>query len=81
VRGFFAYHPPPLWPAEFSQAALDAALLHGASTERGQAANRGFIGQLRNLRTPFGLATITSGIHGVSIALQDQDSSGAGQSG
>lgn len=63
LRGLFGYHPPPLWPSSFTQEALDSALLNRMSP-------RGFIGHLRNLRTPFGLATITSGPEGLSIALQ-----------
>ena len=64
LRGFFGYHPPPLWPSAFSQGALDAALLRPN-------APRGFLGSLRGLQTPFGLATITSGPHGLSIRLQN----------
>jgi hypothetical protein len=63
VRGFFGYHPPPIWPSEFSQAALDGTLLRPR-------APRGFQGRLRNLQTPFGLATITSGESGLTVALQ-----------
>jgi hypothetical protein len=63
LRGFFGYHPPPVWPAAFSQAALDGALMRPGVA-------RGFGGTLRNLRTPFGLATITSGPRGLSIARQ-----------
>ena len=45
VRGFFGYHPPPVWPGVDvpAQQALDAAL-----HERGMP--RGFLGSLRNLR-------------------------------
>ena len=68
VRGFFGYHPPPLWPSTFTQGALDATLLQPGSA-------RGFSGKLRNLRTPFGLATITSGEQGLSIKLQDPKTS------
>ena len=64
VRGFFGYHPPPVWPSQFSQEALDRTLLHPKVP-------RGFEGRLRNLQTPFGLATISSGADGLSIALQD----------
>jgi len=63
VRGLFGYHPPPVWPSEFSQAALDSALLPAKGS-------RGFKGKLRNLRTPFGLATISSDAAGLSIRLQ-----------
>ena len=75
VRGFFSYHPPPLWPTEFSQSALDDALFHRSAREepRGQGVDRGFRGKLRNVRTPFGLATLTSGPEGVTIVLQDQE--------
>ena len=48
-----------------AQRSLDAAL-HDASTPRG------FEGALRNLRTPHGLATITSGPEGLAIRLQGQ---------
>ena len=65
IRGFFGYHPPPIWPSVFSQAALNEVLLQPH-------APRGFSGQLQNLRTPFGLATITSGLGGLTIALQER---------
>eukprot|EP01050_Picozoa_sp_SAG11_P047487 SAG11_NODE_24896_length_366_cov_1.168539_1_plen_83_part_00 len=63
VRGFFGYHPPPIWPAQFSQAALESTLLQPSVP-------RGFSGKLRNLPTPFGLAVITSSPHGLSIELE-----------
>ena len=69
VRGLFGYQPDMLWPDASSsetekQAALDATLL-------APRAPRGFAGKLSNLRTPLGLATITSDSAGLSIALQD----------
>jgi hypothetical protein len=84
VRGFFGYHPPLLWPDEFSQSALDSTLFRnqdstagidsgGAGSGGGGGVSRGFSGKLRNLQTPFGLATITSGADGLSIALQHDD--------
>ena len=85
VRGFFGYHPPLLWPDEFSQSALDSTLFHPHDQQHGTAGiasggagsgggvSRGFSGKLRNLQTPFGLATITSGADGLSIALQHDD--------
>jgi hypothetical protein len=62
VRGFFGYHPDAVWATGFTQQALDGQLLN----PRG---DRGFRGSLKNVRTPFGLATITSGPRGLSIAL------------
>ena len=63
VRGMFGFHPDPLgWPAQPSAAALQDVLL------RPRAA-RGFHGTLSNLRTPFGMAAITSGTGGLSIHL------------
>ena len=64
VRGFFGYHAPLQWLSSASpQEQLDSAL-HGASTPRG------FVGELRNLRTPLGLATIKSTAAGRTIELQ-----------
>ena len=60
VRGFFGYHAPLQWgddPTELQQ----RAIVPGP---------RGFTGKLVNLRTPFGLATLTSGDAGVTATLQ-----------
>ena len=58
------FHAPLQWLAASSpQEALTAAL-HEHSTPKG------FVGELSNLRTPFGLATISSGTGGLSIKLQ-----------
>jgi hypothetical protein len=62
IRGFFAYHPDAVWPSTFTQKALDGMLLTSAP--------RGFVGKLSNIKTPFGLVTITSSEVGLSIALQ-----------
>ena len=74
VRGFFGYHAPLQWGSAAAgggngtvQAALDAAIVGGGKA--GQT-SRGFAGKLRHLRTPFGLATITSGASGLRIALE-----------
>ena len=58
------YQPKIQWAdgAE-PQAALTAALRHSSGF-------RGFSGTLKNLRTPHGLATITAGPAGLSIAPQ-----------
>eukprot|EP00117_Sycon_ciliatum_P012894 scpid45499/ scgid13774/ len=60
LRGFFGYHPPMLWPGGERQDVLNAALA-------GKSKARGFTGTLTNLRTPFGLATISAGPTGLSI--------------
>jgi hypothetical protein len=63
VRGFFGYHPPPVWGGGAAEPTL-AATLHAP------VGDRGFRGTLSNLRTPFGLASIISAASGVSISLQ-----------
>jgi hypothetical protein len=67
VRGFFGYHAPLQWGGagvgSSAQEQLMAAL-HNPSTDRG------FVGSLSNLRTPHGLATITSSTEGLAIKLQ-----------
>ena len=63
LRGFFGYHPPMVWGAGDADVELKKALLNPTQP-------RGFKGQLQNVRTPFGLATLTSSDSGVSIALQ-----------
>lgn len=63
VRGFFGYHPPPIWGTGDPQSLLDKALYVTGT-------GRGFEGKLTNLRTPVGLATITSSPAGLSIELQ-----------
>ena len=64
VRGFFGFHPPMLWKAD---TALQDVLANPA-------APRGFSGELRNLRTPLGLATITATAEdGLSIKLSQSD--------
>lgn len=63
IRGIFSYHPPPVWPTEFSQEILDSTLMNRQSV-------RGFTGTLSNVRTPFGVADIHSGPSGLSISLQ-----------
>jgi hypothetical protein len=79
VRGFFGYHAPLQWETAGASAdgddgkshartpadVLKSALIHNAATPRG------FVGKLSNLRTPYGLATITSdAAAGLSIELQ-----------
>ena len=69
VRGFFGYHAPLQWGgARGRKSAQDelTAALHNAG------ADRGFRGTLSNLRTPHGLATISSGPRGLSIKLQSE---------
>lgn len=61
VRGFFGYHAPLQWGSDASS--LHQALLNPATP-------RGFVGELSNVRTPFGLATIKSDSTGTSIKLQ-----------
>lgn len=63
IRGFFGYHPEPIWPSNFTQAALGAMFLRPD-------APRGFTGHLRNLKTPFGLVTVSSGPDGLKATLQ-----------
>ena len=63
VRGFFGYHPAPMWGSGDATAQLEASLMNTSGY-------RGFAGTLSNLRTPFGLAQIESGVHGLSIRLQ-----------
>jgi hypothetical protein len=69
LRGFFGYHPDIQWPAVDKsdkasiQRALIAALFDPTTP-------RGFEGTLSNLRTPVGMATITSSSSGLTIALQ-----------
>jgi hypothetical protein len=67
VRGFFGFHAPLQWGgavgAHSVQEQLTAAL-------NNPTADRGFVGSLSNLRTPHGLATITSGEQGLNIKLQ-----------
>jgi hypothetical protein len=67
IRGFFGYHPDMVWPSKFSQQALDRTLLMPGSP-------RGFTGSLTNVRTPFGLVTITSGPGGLGIKRQQEPS-------
>ena len=52
-----------VWGAGDADVELKKALLNPTQP-------RGFKGQLQNVRTPFGLATLTSSDSGVSIALQ-----------
>ena len=60
------YHAPLQWDGGAPvQEQLDGTL-HNAKT------SRGFVGELSNLRTPHGLATIKSGAAGLSIALQKE---------
>ena len=59
VRGFFGYHAPLQWGSD--PVGLNKTLASSAP--------RGFEGMLRNLRTPFGLAYITSKLDGVEIKL------------
>ena len=63
LRGFFGYHPPPMWGHGDAQKLLDSALYDATSA-------RGFLGSLTNLHTPVGLVTITSGADGLSVKLQ-----------
>ena len=65
VRGFFGYHAPLQWGGVGSGTAQDelTAALNNPGTDRG------FVGALSNLRTPHGLATISSGLKGLSIKL------------
>ena len=63
IRGFFGWHPDPVWPELFSQGALDGMLMQPGNP-------RGFNGKL-HVRTPYGLATVTSGPAGLSAALQE----------
>eukprot|EP00040_Diaphanoeca_grandis_P021873 m.116789 g.116789 ORF g.116789 m.116789 type:complete len:861 (+) comp28539_c0_seq1:178-2760(+) len=62
IRGLFAYHPDMQWPSKFSQEALNGMLLSQQP--------RGFNGTLSNVRTPFGLVSITSDEGGLRIELQ-----------
>ena len=65
LRGFFGYHAPLQWnPTSASPQQLLDAAIHNAAVPRG------FSGALTNLRTPVGLATISSGPSGLSIRLQ-----------
>lgn len=68
VRSLFGYSPAMQWPpAGGGEPAGDvAAQLLRAS------APRGFDGRLSNVRTPLGLATITSSDAGLSVAMQAQ---------
>jgi len=77
VRGFFGYHAPMQWAGAGSSAGDEGG--NGAKATPQEALDkslvsmlpRGFEGTLSNLRTPFGLATITSDKEkGVSIKLQ-----------
>ena len=77
VRGFFGYHAPMQWAGAGSSAGDEGG--NGAKAMPQEALDkslvsklpRGFEGTLSNLRTPFGLATITSDKEkGVSIKLQ-----------
>ena len=63
LRGFFGYHPPMVWGAGDAENELPKALLNPTQP-------RGFQGKLQNVRTPFGLVTLSSTGNGVSIALQ-----------
>lgn len=58
IRGFFGYHPSMFWTSNLTDT------LHKPHQARG------FTGTLSNLRTPLGLATITSNNNGLSIHLQ-----------
>ncbi len=65
LRGFFGYHAPLQWnDASMSPQDLLDSAIHRASVPRG------FSGNLTNLRTPLGMATISSGPSGLSIRLQ-----------
>ena len=67
VRGLFGYHAPLQWPTSASASSTQHSLdgcLHNRRVPRG------FLGTLKNLRTPHGLATIASSAEGLSIQLQ-----------
>eukprot|EP00039_Didymoeca_costata_P004349 m.72778 g.72778 ORF g.72778 m.72778 type:complete len:733 (-) comp12357_c0_seq3:125-2323(-) len=65
VRGFFGYHPTlQTWPSGKDLNFLNSTLLNPNT-------DPGFKGTLSNLRTPFGLATITASESGLTISLQD----------
>ena len=66
LRGLFGYHAPVQWLGAAPPHAQLTAALHNPSVPRG------FIGELQNLRTPFGLATLKSTATGTTIALQNQ---------
>jgi hypothetical protein len=65
IRAFFGFAPPIVWAKEGSaQELLDAALWRPSE-------GRGFDGVLTGVRTPLGLATITSHAkRGLTIALE-----------
>ena len=78
LRGFFGYNPPMAWAPPATASAASAGgqaagrdvptLLRAALREPDTP--RGFIGRLRHLRTPLGLATISSGVDGLSIVAE-----------
>ena len=67
LRGFFGYNPAMAWGAV--EGSTDAAVLLRAALREPEAP-RGFSGRLLHLRTPVGLATISSGPTGLSIATE-----------
>ena len=58
------YHAPVQWLGGAPAQEQLTAALHNPSVPRG------FLGTLRNLRTPFGMASLESTATGTTIALQ-----------
>ena len=68
LRGFFGYNPPMVWPA--TTAATNKTQMLEQMAIREPTLPRGFNGRLMHLRTPLGLATITSGAQGLVAQLE-----------
>ena len=64
LRGLFGYHAPVQWLGGKPAQEQLTATLHNPTVPRG------FVGELRNLRTPLGLATLKSTAAGTSLGLQ-----------